>query len=209
MKRDTVTNNLALKWTKVPSADKYLFVFANQKSYFLDEQLRDNPGNREEVVAVATDPDTIIKTLNKYYNPDSTWYFRVTAIKSDVFESGWSDFFALVSEDQSGGSSTVTGVAEDNELPVVYKLYANYPNPFNPETTIEYDVPDQGLVGISIYNLKGEKIQTLINREHQPGHFRVKWNGRSQSGEQVASGMYLYILTASEFRQVGKCLLLK
>ncbi|HDL19534.1 MAG TPA: hypothetical protein ENH29_10800 [Bacteroidetes bacterium] len=65
IKRDTVTNNLAIKWTKVTSADKYLFVFANQKSYFLDEQLRDNPGNREEVVAVATDPDTIIKTLNK------------------------------------------------------------------------------------------------------------------------------------------------
>ena len=207
--RDPLTNKLAFKWTKVQGADKYLVVFAVEKSFFIDENLRNNPGNREEIVAQPSDPDTITKTLNNYFNPTSNWYFRITAINSDVFESGWSNFYLLDPASSSGEDNPISSIENDLDIPSTYRLFQNYPNPFNPETTIEYDVPALGEISISIFNLKGEKVRTLISGEHQPGNYFVKWQGLNDNNELVASGMYLYIITAPNYKQVKKCLFLK
>ena len=208
--RDPLTNKLDFKWTKVQGADKYLVVFAIQKSYFTDEGLRDNPGNNETIVAQTSDPDTLTKILSKFFNASSSWYFRITAINSDVFESGWSNFYLLEPASSPGGEDNPISIVEgDLDIPSTYRLYQNYPNPFNPETTIEYDVPVPGEISVSIFNLKGEKVRTLISGEHQPGNYFVKWQGLNDNNELVASGMYLYIITAPNYRQVEKCLFLK
>lgn len=84
-------------------------------------------------------------------------------------------------------------------LPRDLVLYANYPNPFNPSTTIRYDIPQAGLVNLTIYDLNGRLIETLVNEYMATGSHQVSWNGRDASGISVASGVYIYRL-----QQVGR-----
>jgi hypothetical protein len=96
-----------------------------------------------------------------------------------------------------------------NEVPDEYVLYKNYPNPFNPSTTIKYSIPRNSYVQISIYNSLGEKIATLFNAEQNGGTYEVTWNGRTQNGNQVVSGVYFYELKTDEVTKVQKMMLLK
>jgi len=97
-------------------------------------------------------------------------------------------------------------------VPKEFKLYDNYPNPFNPITNIAYDLPpgaDQYKVVIKIYDLRGNLVKILENSEKRPGHYIVQWNGTDQSGQKVANGMYIYSITAADFKASDKMLLLK
>ena len=76
-------------------------------------------------------------------------------------------------------------------IPEVFTLYPPYPNPFNPLTTIEYDIPEQADVTMIIYNVTGKKIRTLVNSAHDPRSYCVIWNGLNDYGGSVASGMYI------------------
>ncbi len=98
----------------------------------------------------------------------------------------------------------ITGVAEENSLPTVYSLYNNYPNPFNPTTTIKYDIPEQSYVTIKIYNLLGEEVTTLLNEEHNVGRYQINWNAA-----QLASGVYFYRIQAGSFVDTKKMILMK
>lgn len=86
---------------------------------------------------------------------------------------------------------------------------SNYPNPFNPETTITYAIPKTGQVNIEIYNLKGQKVKTLINQKIEAGTHRVVWNGKDQDGKSVSSGVYFFKVKTEEDAQVKKMLLMK
>jgi hypothetical protein len=94
-------------------------------------------------------------------------------------------------------------------VPDRFALEQNYPNPFNPETLIRYAVPDKGRVTLKIYNVLGQEVFTLVDKEHLPGYYAVRWNGRDRSDRTVASGVYLYRLHADGFAHVHKMLLLK
>ena len=98
---------------------------------------------------------------------------------------------------------------DSNALPEVFALYNNYPNPFNPITNIRYDVPELSDVKIDIYNIAGNKIKTLVSKEHQPGRYKVQWNATNEQGAPVATGMYIYKIRASNFVSVKKLLLMK
>ena len=87
--------------------------------------------------------------------------------------------------------TTAIELTPQAEIPDVFKLEPNYPNPFNPETTIRYQIPCPALVEIKIYNLSGQEICTLVNRVHQPGHYSIKWDGKTAAGQEVASGIYI------------------
>jgi hypothetical protein len=91
------------------------------------------------------------------------------------------------------------------------RLDNNYPNPFNPTTTIKYSVAEPGHVSLRIYNAAGQLVRTLVNQEKAPvqGGFSVDWNGLSNTGQPVASGVYFYQLTANNFSQTKKMVLLK
>ena len=82
--------------------------------------------------------------------------------------------------------------AEEELLPEVFALHNNYPNPFNPITNIRYDVPEVSDVRIDIYNINGQRVRTLVSREHQPGRYKIQWNATNEFGSPVASGMYIY-----------------
>jgi hypothetical protein len=87
----------------------------------------------------------------------------------------------------------------------------NYPNPFNPTTTIKYSIADRGQVSLNIYNAAGQLVRTLVNEEQAPqaGGFAKVWNGLNNKGQSVASGVYFYQLTAKNFEQTKKMVLLK
>lgn len=107
-------------------------------------------------------------------------------------------------------NAVATGIGD---VPFAFnELQQNHPNPFNPTTTINYSIREPGHVRLSIYNAAGQLVRTLVNETQSPrsGGFAVVWDGRSNAGEQVASGVYLYKLTApGDFRAVKKLVLLK
>lgn len=109
--------------------------------------------------------------------------------------------------------STITGFGDKPptvSLPSDFKLYQNYPNPFNPTTTISWQLPVASQVELTIYNLLGQKIRTLVDGRQPAGFHQVEWDGRDDAGRQVASGVYFYRLTTVDgFRQSRKMLLLK
>jgi len=95
--------------------------------------------------------------------------------------------------------------------PVAYRdeLFQNYPNPFNPTTTVEYSVGQTGLAEIVIYNVLGQRVKTLLREHKPPGRYQAQWDGRGDSGSQVASGVYFCRLTVGSYSAVKKLVLLK
>ena len=94
-------------------------------------------------------------------------------------------------------------------LPESFELSQNYPNPFNPSTTISYNLPRRADVTIEIFNLLGQRVRTLVNESQPPGSHTVEWDGRDTAGKTASSGVYLYRLTAGDFMQSRKMILLK
>ena len=94
-------------------------------------------------------------------------------------------------------------------IPGSFALHQNYPNPFNPRTEIQFDLPENGIVEVAIYNLMGQKINTLISGEMEPGFHTIDWNGKDMNGHSVASGMYFYSFSSKGFKSTRKMLLLK
>ena len=97
----------------------------------------------------------------------------------------------------------------NNELQIVNYKLSNYPNPFNPNTTISYQINQSGKVELSVYNIKGQKVKTLINEFKQTGKHSVVWNGKDNNSKRVSSGVYLYKITSSKKTVVKKMLMLK
>jgi hypothetical protein len=94
--------------------------------------------------------------------------------------------------------------------PEVYALDDNYPNPFNPETMIKYQLPEAGLVTLEVYNMLGQLVRTLVNEHQSAGHYRMRWDATNDKGQSLSSGMYFYHVNAGqEFQSTKKMLLLK
>ena len=98
---------------------------------------------------------------------------------------------------------------DDSFIPNIFIFRQNYPNPFNPITLLEYDLPKDELVNITIYDMKGRMIKTLINGLKTAGYKSVQWNATNDRNETVSAGVYLYSIQAGEFRQTKKMVLLK
>jgi hypothetical protein len=98
---------------------------------------------------------------------------------------------------------------ESKQLPTAFNLYNNYPNPFNPTTQIRYDLPGDARVSITIYDLMGRSIKSLVRSNQTAGYHSVRWDGTSDIGKGVSAGLYFYTIVAGEFRQTKKMLLLK
>ena len=97
----------------------------------------------------------------------------------------------------------------DETFPLTYKLHSAYPNPFNPVATLNYDLPENELVNITIYDMMGRVVKTLINDQQTAGYKSIQWNANNNTGQPVSAGLYLYMIQAGEFRQTKKMVLLK
>ncbi len=101
------------------------------------------------------------------------------------------------------------------DIPTEYNLAQNYPNPFNPVTMIEYSLPHTSHVRLTVYNVLGQLVTTLVDEERPAGQFVVEWNGTGTNGARVGSGVYFYTMvahgvsTGQSIRRTGKMILLK
>ncbi len=93
--------------------------------------------------------------------------------------------------------------------PVSFALFSAYPNPFNPITSLRYDLPNDGLVNIIIYDMMGRIVKTLVNRHQTAGFKSIQWNATNDRNEPVSAGFYLYTIQTGNFRQTKKMVLLK
>jgi len=101
--------------------------------------------------------------------------------------------------------TNTVGINEDqSNVPKEYALQQNFPNPFNPTTTISYQLPKSSFVKISIYDISGRLVEILINEQKNAGYYSVTWNA-----EDMSSGIYIYKINAGEFNSVKKCLIVK
>jgi hypothetical protein len=173
-----------LSWEPAAEEDfRYYRVYRDDSEAFTP-----GPGNLVHQTAAPawTDPD--------YDGSDV--YYKVTSL----------DFAGNESEPAS--AATTTG--EDLPgVPTEFDLYQNSPNPFNPSTTIRFDLPVAGPVRLDIYNVKGERISTLVDRHMTEGRKEVTWEGRDMEGGALASGVYFYRLVAGDFVQTRKMVLLR
>jgi hypothetical protein len=124
--------------------------------------------------------------------------YYVTAIYTDGQES------------ESSNTATIEITSSGNNIiPLITKLHGNYPNPFNPSTTIRFDLAKDSDVTLQIFNLKGQLVKTLVQEKISIGVHTVEWNGDDNADRSVASGVYLYKLQADTHLSVKKCILLK
>ena len=98
---------------------------------------------------------------------------------------------------------------ESNQLPTAFSLYNNYPNPFNPMTTIRYNLPEDALVNITIYDMMGRVVTNLVSSQKNAGYKTIQWNATNDAGQPVSAGLYLYTIQAGQFRHTKKMVLLK
>jgi len=110
---------------------------------------------------------------------------------------------------------TATSVAERENAPEYFRIYPNYPNPFNPSTTIAYSLPEKSSVVINIFDLQGREIKSFTVGAQSAGYQKVVWNGTNERGNSLSSGVYVYRVSASSltdgktFVKSAKMLLLK
>jgi len=139
---------------------------------------------------------------------DTEWQFSglvngqtYTAGVEAVYDEGVSDLVTL--------DFTYTGVGAGNNLLGSTVLRGNYPNPFNPETTISFNLSTAGHVTLEVYNIKGEKVRTLVDAEMTASEHTVVWDGRDDNNKSVSSGVYFYKMKADKFVQTRKMILMK
>ena len=96
-----------------------------------------------------------------------------------------------------------------SHYPVKYELKNCYPNPFNPVTSLRYDLPEDAMVNITIYDMMGRVVSNLVNNQQYGGYKSVKWNATNNQGEPVSAGVYLYKIQAGDFVDTRKMILLK
>jgi hypothetical protein len=127
---------------------------------------------------------------------DGDGYAESSVVPDSVIEQ---DIPTDVSSDPQGQSS----------MPTEYSLSANYPNPFNPTTVIEFNLPKRSHVSISVYNILGQEVAKLVDEDRSAGSYTITWDGIGTAGHAVATGIYLYRMQAGEYTETKKMILLK
>ena len=108
------------------------------------------------------------------------------------------------------GPQTPTGIDNDIRIvPEVYELRNAYPNPFNPSTRIEFNLPVTNNVKIEIFNVIGQKVRTLLDETRAPGNYTVVWDSRNDAGQRMSTGVYFVKMQSSHFNKTIKVMLLK
>ncbi len=161
---------------------------------------------------ISNDPLFLDPNLNNYY-----LHSESPCIDAGIDYFEWEgEVYLDLSPDEYYGDAPDMGAYEwdgtsiGNEELIVknYELY-NYPNPFNPETKIAFSIPEETNVNILIYNIKGQKVRTLVNDKLEKGNHQITWNSKDDSGKNAASGIYFYKLKTNKKEIMKKMLLLK
>jgi len=182
-------------WFDVSTAGNVNISVAIGSSADLDWYLYDSAGTE-----VARGYTTANPEVGSYNAAVGRYYLRV-----DGYLGATSSYTLTV----TGGLAVQRTAPEKADLPSVFALKQNMPNPFNPSTTIAFDLPRASRVSLRIYDQRGRLVRTLVDEAMGPGAKTVIWNGLDDRGQRVNSGVYLYLIEAGEFRTTRKMTLLK
>ena len=154
-------------------------------------------------------------THETFQNAQSFNTAQNTFMDSDI-EDGMMYFYRIRAADYSGNWSDYSDAVQlltlsnDNaNVAERFMLHQNYPNPFNPITNMRYDLPEEAFVNITIYDMFGNTVKTLIDGKKSSGFKSVQWNAKNNQGQPVSAGVYVYTIEAGKFRQTKKMILLK
>lgn len=174
-----------LKWRKNSEFD--------MAQYLVFKNTVNNP-NTSTLVGTTNHPDTTFTVTGLNYN---TPYYFWTKARDRYCSQRTSDFsnVAMIFPLNAGSNE---------QIPKVYELYQNTPNPFNPVTNIKYDIPRESFVKLVVYDILGHVVTTLVNENKKAGSYNVQWGS-----ENMPSGVYIYKFTAGDFEKTIKMVLLK
>ncbi|MBI9031685.1 T9SS type A sorting domain-containing protein [bacterium] len=143
------------------------------------------------------------------YATGSSYSFVDSEIERETTYYYWLESLELSNENKLYGPVSVRIETEENNnvLPSATSLFAAYPNPFNPETTIKFNVKENDMASLIIYNVKGQVVKSYMN--FLPGEHSLVWNGKDNSNNNVASGVYLYKLISNCYTKTNKMILMK
>ncbi len=145
--------------------------------------------------------------------PDTLWIgwehwvikeYRPTVVKEDLEMFGIPSFYIFGEEKYLSDFDMLVGVEETFTDNMKYELKQNYPNPFNPSTLIEFSIPESDDVRLTVYNLLGEEVSTLLNKHLSAGNYKINFGA-----SELSSGIYFYELKTSRYNSVKKMILLK
>jgi fibronectin type 3 domain-containing protein len=125
-------------------------------------------------------------------------YYKIKAVDNRGLKSDYSNTKSII------GAGDLIYKKGSEALPEVYAISQNYPNPFNPTTSIKYQLPKNSFVTISIYDMLGREVANLVNEEQEAGYYEFSFDG-----SQLSSGTYIYKITAGDFTDSKKLLLVK
>ena len=160
----------------------------------------------------------VIIPVSNWFDKDSIITVQVDAAPGFEFSSWCKDLTGSDNPEEvimsspkniTAEMSKTSGIEKNPEIPADYILKQNQPNPFNPETMIEFSIPHNDNVELSVYNTRGQHIKTLVSEIKSRGKHTVIWNGTNDAGENVSSGIYFYILCTDASIQKKKCILLR
>jgi hypothetical protein len=138
-----------------------------------------------------------------YYQAQNLYAYKVIVKNGIAYTTNGNYGIAIIgNENYTTLNSTVKNTKK-------YTLLENYPNPFNPITTIHYEIPINSKVMIKIFNIKGQLITQLIDKQMPAGTHKIQWSGTNSDGVPVNSGVYFYQITAGKYSQTRKMILLK
>lgn len=126
--------------------------------------------------------------------------------------NGVTYWYKLEDVDYSGHTELhgpVSATPMKRSAPIEFRLYPNYPNPFNPITTISYDLIEEGYVELAVYNMRGEKVTTLMQGKQAAGSYRMSWDGTDRNGGIVSSGIYFLRIVSGSYCKTSKMVFIR
>jgi len=191
----TANNFVELEWVSETETNLLGYHIYRSNTEQLDDA---HMANMQIIPATNTSETTVYTYVDENVEPGTYHY--------------WLEYVDLDLTSGFHGPVTITLEEEPVLPPEVYvtRLQQNFPNPFNPETTIKYSLEnDVENMSIKIYNILGQEVRTLKSGPHAKGEFTVVWDGRDNSGRNATSGIYFYRMSTPTYNQVHKMMLLK
>ncbi len=192
----TASNTVSIMWTTESESNMIGYHILRAKTNELDTALR----MTKNIIIALNQPETQQYSFqDKEIETDTEYFYWLQSAEYD----GTIEFFGPIS------IKTQIISQETPVIPLVTQLNGAYPNPFNPSTTISFDIAEKTNVTIDIFNIKGQKVKSLVNQEIAQGRHSVIWNGLDNNHKRVATGVYFYIMQAGQYTQINKMLMMK
>lgn len=194
----------------------YVIDFNGRKASRFHGVVKDARTNQPLANATILQDDTNKMTVTDAFGAFRIGYAEPGSHLLRIFKTGY-DTTVLSINVTEGQISTAevllepvpSAVQENNQTRLTYRLSQNFPNPFNAGTTITYEIPDEMTVTLTVYDIFGRTIKTLVAGFHRRGEYRVIWSGTTDQDRRVSSGVYLFELKTPNFRKIRKMLLVQ